>query len=290
MLIDWGYETRLIDRIAVRQAAAALTSRERRVLTRYYGRDETLDEVGKHEGVTKERVRQLITHAIPKLQARIAAEPLRPTARTTPPPGFDKQAFLRHMRGLIEQRETLARERIAEREAYERDVYARERKSLDAIMRREELAGLFDPPPPPKPKLPPPPYVPPKPLPYVPAAAPAQHVEPWFNPARQPTVGDMRCIAQYALGYLLAILPPQQYGSGTMGTHAAHVICARDADAIATAMQSLKRAMPNTARLSAVKLDVPKDLLAASIGDHRGAIRVASLDSGRQVSLEVTWT
>jgi hypothetical protein len=100
----------------------------------------------------------------------------------------------------------------------------------------------------------------------------------------------MRCIAQYALGYLLAILPPHQYGSGTMGTHAAHVICARDADAIATAMQSLKRSMPTTARLSAVKLDVPKDLLAASIGDHRGAIRAASLDSGRQVSFEVTWT
>ena len=103
-----------------------------------------------------------------------------------------------------------------------------------------------------------------------------------------PTPSDLHCIAQYALGYLGAIRPHTPPVS-TLGTNAAHVICARDADAIAVAMQSLSRAIPATARLSTRLLDVPKDLLGASLAIAVGAMRVVSLAEGQQVSIEVTY-
>ena len=181
---------------------------------------------------------------------------------------------------------------IARREAEARETFERERAALDRMLASEEA-------PKPKPKpLPPPLYIP---LPYVPPkqiqvnihdiSPPHPHVhqnvEPWFDPARIPTQSDMRCIAQYALGYLGAIR--QQPGSGVMGTKAAHVICARDADAIATAMQSLSHAIPATARLSTRLMDVPKDLLGASLATAVGAMRVVSMAEGQQVSIEVTY-
>lgn len=232
-------------------------------------------EVGQHEGVTPERIRGIRNRAEDKLRARIAAEPLKPTARRTPPPGFDKQAFLRHMQGLI-----------ARREAEARETFERERAALDRMLESEAA-----PPKPTKPTPPPwvtPPYIPPTPVPHVPAASPHQAVEPWFDPARTPTPSDLRCIAQYALGYLGAIRPRTPPVS-TLGAHAAHVISARDADAIAAAMQSLSRAIPATARLSACLMAVPEDLLGASLATVVGAMRVVSMAKGQQVSIEVTY-
>jgi hypothetical protein len=237
-----------------------------------------LQEVAQREGVTKELIRGIRNKAECKLQARIAAEPLRPTARTAPPPGFDKQAFLRHMQGLIARREAKARE-----------TFEWERAALDRMLESEAA--------PPKPKPTPPPwvtplYIPPTPVPHVASASPHQAVEPWFDPARTPTPSDLRCIAQYALGYLGAIRPrtPVNFWPlSTMGIHCAHVICTRHADAVAAAMQSLSRAIPVTAQLSACPLDVPKDMLGASLATAVGAMRVVSLAEGQQVSIEVTY-
>ena len=169
---------------------------------------------------------------------------------------------------------------IARREAKARETFERERAALDRMLESEEAA-------PPKLKPTPPPYFPPTPVPHVPSASPHQAVEPWFDPARIPTQSDMRCIAQYALGYLGAIRPATPVS--TLGAHAAHVISARDADAVAAAMQSLSHAIPATARLSICLLDVPKDLLGASLATAVGAMRVVSMAEGQQVSIEVTY-
>ena len=284
-MIASDYETRLVDRIAAREVIAAtnLTAQQRRVLCDWGRSDATLEEIGGREGVSKQRIRQIVAGSVSRLEAR-----------AKPPPDFDKAAFLRHMQGLIVQRAAKEREAL---EWERNDAFARERRSLDAIMRSEEAQGLFDPPAPAKFKPPPyvpPPYVPPRPfqpliydVPHVPSASPQQTVEPWFDLARTPTPSDLSCIAHYALGYLGAIR--HQPGSGVMGTKAAHVIIARDADAIAAALQSLSRAIPATARLSTCLLDVPKDLLGASLATAVGAMRVVSMAEGQQVSIEVTY-
>ena len=172
---------------------------------------------------------------------------------------------------------------IARREAGARGTFERERAALDRMLESEAA--------PPKPTPPPsPPYVPPPIHQYFPATTPQQNnVEPWFNLAKVPTPKDMQCIAQYALGYLEAV---RKCGVGSplvMGTKAAHVICARDADAVAAAMQSLARTIPAGVRLSACLLLVPDGLLGGSISTNVGAMRVVSLAAGQQVSIEVTY-
>lgn len=170
---------------------------------------------------------------------------------------------------------------IARREAKARETFERERAVLDRMLESEAA--------PPKPK-PPPPYVPPPIHQYFPATTPQQtNVEPWFNLAKVPTPKDLQCIGQYALGYLEAV---RRCGVGSpvvMGTKAAHVICARDADAVAAAMQSLARTIPAGVRLSACLLMVPAGLLGGSISTNVGAMRVVSLAEGQQVSIEVTY-
>lgn len=259
-MIDWDFEARLIDRIAVREAAARLELRERRVLRRRFIYGDSLEDLGERERVSRVRINQIENRAIGKLRDRLAE-----------PPSFDRAAFLRHMQGLIERRETWARV-----------MFAKERASLERLIERED-----GPPPPPPPKPAPPIgstfgtwYHPPQ---------PQQTVEPWFDPARQPTLGDLRCIAQYTLGYFVASRRPMHDGSSSVGKMTTRVLCPRDADAIATAMMQVKAAIPHSARLSAALLDVPKDILAVTLGCPFVALRVASVEEGKRVSIEVTW-
>lgn len=273
MLIDWDFEARLIDRIAVKEAAVRLEPRERRIISRYFRHGETGKEIGDREGICGARVNQIVNRSLRKLQARFTERPeakAKPqqTTRATPPPGFDKAAFLRHMQGLIERRE-----------AWARALFARERSSLDAIMRWEEEAGLFDPPAPPKPKVAPPPSPPP----------PRQPVEPWFDLSKPFTLPHLRCIAHYTLGYFVAARRPIQAGSSSIGKMTTRVVCPRDADAIATGMMQVKAGIPATAHLSACLLDVPEGLFAVALGCPFVALRVASLECGKRVSIEVTW-
>jgi len=66
---------------AVRKALDILNERERRVLTLCYGLDDnpvmTLDEIGKIEGITRERVRQIRNRAINKIKLSDHAESIR---------------------------------------------------------------------------------------------------------------------------------------------------------------------------------------------------------------------
>jgi Sigma-70, region 4 len=294
-VIDYDFEERLVDRIAAREAIAArLTSRQRHVLSRCYRYGETYREVGARDGVSATRINQIHDKAVRSLRRGFAAPPkiaaVAPTqtTRDTPPPGFDRAAFLRHMRGLIAKREEKAREQRARDEEEARNWRKRERDALDQIMRNEEVRGLFDPPPPQKPKLPPPPPIP-QPQWQPPSLPAGQNVEPWFDLSRQPTLGDLRCIAQYALGYFVAVRRPTKPGSLAVGGLTTRVVCLRDADMVATALQQVRVEIPATARLSAALLDVPEGLLAVTLGCPFVALRVASVEEGKQVSIEVTW-
>jgi len=66
---------------AVRKALDILNERERRVLTLCYGLDDnpvmTLDEIGKIEGITRERVRQIRNRAINKIKLSDHAESIK---------------------------------------------------------------------------------------------------------------------------------------------------------------------------------------------------------------------
>src|SRR4029077_2213015 len=99
------FEERLVDRIAAREAIAArLTSRQRHVLSRCYRYGETYREVGARDGVSATRINQIHDKAVRLLRRGFAVAP-KVAARDTLPLGFDKAAFLRHMRGLIAKRE-----------------------------------------------------------------------------------------------------------------------------------------------------------------------------------------
>ena len=65
----------------VNRALAILPDRERKILTMRFGLDGnepwTLDDIGSHFGLTRERIRQLQVEALRKLQHSQAARPLR---------------------------------------------------------------------------------------------------------------------------------------------------------------------------------------------------------------------
>lgn len=138
-MIDWDFESRLIDRIAAREliAGARLDSRQQRVLVGYFRHGDTLREVGEHEGISPERVRQIIARIF-RLVHRVPADKASPHTRTVTPPGFDSAVFLRHMQALIARR---AEERAIEaRVAFERErfMFERERAALDHLIEAEQ--------------------------------------------------------------------------------------------------------------------------------------------------------
>lgn len=220
-------------------------------------------------------------------------------------PAFDVAAYRRHMQDVIARREAAAQDIIAAREAAAQDVIARreaaakqrEAAARDAFAREraelDRIIGYAD-----KPKPPPKPSVgPPKPQPGATLASPPlvwpppprQNVEPWFDPTRTPTPGDMRCIAQYALNYFTAArgLAHAGWTSVKPAAQMAHAICARDADAIAHVLMRLARDIPQSARFSAYPLPVPPVVLAATITSDYLSLQVASVDDGQKVSMAI---
>ena len=87
-------------RDAVREALMHLTPREERVITMRFGlgasgREYTLDEVGRHFGVTRERIRQIEAKALSKLQMPWRSAKLRTFAclpHSTARPGYSEGA------------------------------------------------------------------------------------------------------------------------------------------------------------------------------------------------------
>jgi hypothetical protein len=127
-VIDWDAEDRLVRRIAAREALAGITPRQRTALAAVYHDGCTLDEAGQRLGVTRERVRQLTFRGIERAQARLR-RPMSPTLAPVlraAPEGFDRAAFLDHMRLLIRLRENKVK-----------DLYRREQATLRSFLARE---------------------------------------------------------------------------------------------------------------------------------------------------------
>lgn len=296
-MIDWGYEQRLIDRIAARELLAGLNYRRRRILCASYLRQDTLREIAQAEGLSAGRVGQLVNTTMARLQADARrVQPLpAPVARALPPRrrappsaplGFDRAAFLHHMRGLIERRDNA-----------ERLAFARERAELDGILRDEEIqvAAQAKAPPtspwPPLPKLSKPQWKQEPPWLHVPFTfgSGPQRVEPWFDLARPLTLDGLREIARYTLNYLVAACRPPDLWQMQLGKHAACIVCARDADAIAGAMKRFADGLPLFAKLSARAVPVPEGWFGVTVArDYCVALRVCAV-VGEQVEIMVTW-
>lgn len=279
-MIAGDYEQDLVDRIAARTLIRSrLDLRQQRLLCQRFRHDATLKELGGAEGLSTERVRQIIAKALRTLQSGArrlpvgrAPPPLPPAAA---PVGFDRVAFLHHMRDLIVRRE------IAEQE-----VFARERAELDGLLRREEQ----EPKPKPKPPIWPASVATPQPvfpswvfLPPQSKPGP-QSIERWFDLSQPLTNEHARQIASYALTYLIAAQRPSQSGLRHVGSAVRRIVCARTADAIAAALKGFSDAL-TSARLSAVPIDEP----GVAVACVYAALRLASVDEGQSVMITISW-
>lgn len=290
-MIDYDYEARLIDRIAIREVAAKrLRPREKRILGRLTRYGETYREVGEREGISPARVRQIHKVALRRIRSPLAFWERKtlnlPASRTTadtPPPGFDRAAFLRHMEGLIAKREEQAREQRAREEDYARNWRKNERADLDQIMRNEERQGLFDPPPPPPP-----------PRPQLSIRLPAQyniHVydSPSYTSPPLPTQVDLNVMAQRALDYLLLARPQQLMGTPWLGEWATSVVFTRDGGSVSEAVDRIVRELPPHARLSAFPVPVDQKVLGANATNPFASLRVTVTPDGLRLRFDVTW-
>lgn len=118
MNADLTFEARLINAIALREAARRWLNPRRRRILRQRGEGWTLREIAQRECVSIERIRQEEVKAyrlLAKPQAGLGKQlwfPPRPAIISTPP-SFDKAAFLRHMRHLIARKVWLAQQAAA---------------------------------------------------------------------------------------------------------------------------------------------------------------------------------
>lgn len=322
-MIDYGYEDRLVDRIAAREAIASrLTPRQRHVLSRCYHYGETYREVAVHDAVSATRISQIHDRAVRLLRIGFANPPkIAPTrpqqaTRDTPPPGFDKAEFLRHMRLLIELREQHAiwerqEEARREREAAEqarREELARKARELGREQRefereRAELARLIAgetaknaPPPPPfvpdSAKAPPGSHF--NHLPHLgdtlKIKLPVQYTvgSPSYHPPPPPTLGDLNRIAHAALMYLFSA-HPQFDGTQTLGKWCTSVVFTRDGGEVSEAVNSIVRELPAHARLSAYPVPIEDGTLGAHATTPYASLRVTVTPDGLNLRFDVTW-
>ena len=282
MLIDYGYEDRLVDRIAVNEAIAArLDPRQRRVLLRYHRYGETLEEVGRREGVTRERIRSVLGKSYDRLRTHLekTGRP-QPTTRTAPPPGFDKAAFVRHMRLLIELREQHTRE-------WERREFEIERAEVARLVAGEAAKNA--------PSLPHLGNTLKIKLPVQYTAHKSDHSvnysSPNYHPPPLPTLGDLNRIAHTALIYLLAGHPSMPLGgvSESLGKWCTSVVFTRDGGEVSEAVNSIVRELPAHARLSAYPVPIEDGTLGAHATAPYASLRVTVTPDGLKLRFDVTW-
>ena len=312
-MIDYGYEDRLVDRIAVNEAIARLDPRQRRILLRYHRYGETLEEVGRREGVTRERIRSVLGKSYHRLRAPLIEQPklsaTKPaqTTRDTPPPSFDKAAFLRHMRLLIGLREQhaiwerqeearRARERIERQREAERREFERERAELARLIAGETAK-----------KAPPSPFVPDSAkappgshfshLPHLgdtlKIKLPDQyyvHSSPSYHPPPLPTKDELCVMAYEALDYLLATLPYEPpTGGKELGKWCTSVVFTRDGGEVKEAVNSIVRELPFHALLSAYPVPIEHGTLGAHATTPYASLRVTVTPDGMKLRFDVTW-
>ena len=295
-MIDWDFETRLIDRIAARELLATrLNARQRSVLCGRYRHGQTLEQVGESEGVSRERIRQIEVGAFRRLlNVPLPLVPEPPPSRRIRAPthdDFDKAQFLHHMQLLIRRREAATREAIERQAREEEGAFKRERQALDRLLGEEAPPPQPAPKPaspPPKPAPPPPPLSEFPPLPLPPHHQSPGYIEPWFRPLVIPTLEHMRQIGLYALHYFVSAVQPWQLGTLEVGTQRARARAIRDADAVATAMQELRRAIPASAKLSAAPFLVPEDHFGVTVSNKFAAICVLLING--YLYFELSWS
>jgi DNA-binding CsgD family transcriptional regulator len=258
-LIDYDFEARLVDRIAAKEAIAArLNPKQRRILLRYTRYGETYREISRREGLSVERVRQHHFRALDKLSAHLAkADRPQPTTRSTPPLGFDKAAFLRHMRGLITLRDT-----------QERELFETERTRLERALEYEKEIHA------PKPKQ------------------PAYHFVyngQGYAPPPLPTNDALSAMAHEALRYLLQARPQYFCGTPWLGKWATSVVFTRDGGSVSEAVNSIVRELPATAHLSAFPVAIEQGTLGANATTPYASLRVTVMPDGWNLRFDVTW-
>jgi hypothetical protein len=123
-------EDALIRRIDARQAIAAALAdkggRDRGIISGYWRDDLSGTEIARKYGVSRSRVHQIADKFLQRARQAIAAPPHPP--RRDIEARFDRAAFLRHMRGLIERRQNAEAREFEQNCSALQSMLARERK------------------------------------------------------------------------------------------------------------------------------------------------------------------
>jgi len=299
----WDYEQRLIDRIAIREAAATLTPRLRRVMAQYYHRGETLEEIGNRENVGKERIRQLLEKGERRMRVALAGPkittvpPLQTTAQTFPP-GFDKVAFLAHMRGLKDWEATRKLREFEQERRRLAEMLEEERRSRDyaakvaAIHEAKAKAGV---PPGKSLKLKHPveytipPYGSPPPTQNHWHDGGTAYPGTYYTHPPPLTHAEMVTKADWALRLFLLSRRPTTAGLPWLGKWATRVQYPRDGGQIGEAVAQLARDIPPNALLSAFPLHIPDGIKGAVATNSWAAVRVLASADDLTLVVDTTW-
>jgi hypothetical protein len=248
-------EDDLILRLDVNRAIATrLRPREREIVRDYcrYGR--TFLETGALHGLSIERTRQLYARAERRLRVALA-EPQQVSRNSRLPIGFDRAAFLRHMRGLIALRE--------ERRSREfEDDYALVAGLLQH--EREKKRPAAPPPPPPPPPLP--------------------------QPLNAHSEAALTRVASTALDAFMALLNPTEEGSETLGAmFTTYTFDCFDSASVRNAVRIMRAAMPASVRLSRWIMPIPPGMCGAVVANEYACVRALSVGAALQTRLDITW-
>jgi hypothetical protein len=295
----WDYERQLIDRIAIREAAATLTPRQRRILGAVYHRGETYEEIGHREGCGKERIRQILQAGERRMRGKLAeqkigrsAPPLLITANT-PPPGFDKAAFLAHMRGLKDWEANRRQREFDEERARLAEMLEVERSRRAYEEKLKTHAGLAE-------------HIQTKPKGHIPhIKLPVQYTAPaptayhYHDGGNDPdtiyhhppplTHAEMVTKADWALRLFLLSRRPTTAGVPWLGKMATRVQYPRDGGQIGEAVAQLARDIPPNALLSAHPFELPEGVKGAIATNSWASLRVLASKDDLLLFVDATW-
>lgn len=254
-------EDRLLRRIDARRAIARLTPRQRDVLVGRVRYQQTYHRIADDLNISHVRVSQLYDRALIMARRVITAQPVRSPAKV--PHGFDRAAFIEHMRGCVARRD-LARSR-----QFELDV-----AELARLVRREQEEKASPP---------------------LPDAAVAELVEyykqqstaPWKPPEPQPP--NLQTVALQALRTFLSLRQPTRFGSQTLGTYCTNVTYPWRTGHVAEAVRELEAEIPKDAFLSVCVFAVLPGYTGAQASNGYISMRAMMESNGEMVRLDVTW-
>jgi hypothetical protein len=237
---------RIDGRRAITRALRDRPPRERTILRGLWHDDLTFAEVGLRHGITGTRVRQISLKAMDRMQAAVVAAP-RTLPRYDLPAGFDRAAFLHHMRGLIRRRSEAREE--AKEHAWKREM---------AVM--DHFVSLATPKPPTPPQPPTPPLRISLPVSYV------------VTPPYTPPPSSAADLAEYALQMFMSIRQPYMPGNrsdvGAMcSTVMFSVVGPVQDETIAEAMRRLAAQIPEDATLSSRRMAGAPPLFVTAAND-----------------------